>query len=158
MSRNHIRLSQAALQAGDLQVRGRPPNMPPAVRPTLVSTRPPSRRQFLGRAAQVGLAVGAAVLLPARAWARHHVDPRPIPGTIPDTPFHHEFPGPADQPSHEPSHITDFHGTVGVLDFEGTGRGTGYDEPLPYSGDVRFQTGTYIGVDGGRHRGTFAFV
>ena len=158
MRRNHVRLALAALPARDISIRGWPPNGVPVTHPAKSGAGPLSRRHFLAKSAGAGLALGAGLLLPTRAFARHDVAPRPIPATIPDTPFHHEFPGPADQPGHEPSHITDFHGSVGVLDFEGTGHGTGYDDTLSYSGDLRFQTGTYIGVDGRQHRGTFAFV
>jgi hypothetical protein len=102
------------------------------------------------------------------------VNPRPIADTT-TTPFgkiNHRFPGPADKPidvppapfpsGGEPSLITDFKGFIGVLDATGTGTGTdtttGTKSTLYWAADNRFMTGVYFGVDGKRHKATFAFV
>ena len=93
------------------------------------------------------------------------VSPLPIPGGTPgfapDDPFEHaNLAGPADAapPSgNEPSSITDFSGFIGVAHFEGTGK-DGAGNTLLWDADVRFMKGTYRGVDGDLHHGTFAFV
>ena len=117
-----------------------------------------SRRQFLGTSAVAGGAVVSAPLWgPALAEASSMVDPKPIPQVIlPGTPFHAQFLG----TTTNPSSITDFRGMVGGVDLLGTGVGTDStgDHPLFTAVDNRFMTGTYIGVDGKRHRGTFGFV
>ena len=124
-----------------------------------------SRRQFLrGSAGMAGLALGGTLLTPARAWARHHVAPRPIPGGVTAVigdehfPIHH-FPvtGPV-----EPSEITDLDGQVGDCRILGTGLGidtdTGETTDLLFQADMGFMQGVYVGEDGHRHQGTFAFV
>jgi hypothetical protein len=119
-----------------------------------------SRRQFLETAAgATGAVLGSGLRLSAPALAGHHADPRPIPGTSgTDFNVHFNFSDPADEPHHEPSLITDFHGFIGAAEVEGTGMGTGFDEPLRFTGDLRFMNGEYIGVDGRRDHGTFAFI
>ena len=120
-----------------------------------------SRRRFLRRAAgAAGIVLGSRLLWPGRAFANDsdNIAPNPIPETtvLAGTPFHEVAPGPADQ-GNEPSVITDFKGFVGVAG----GAGTGTDEngdALTLSFDYRFMSGTYVGVDGKRHRGAFAFI
>ena len=93
------------------------------------------------------------------------VAPLPIPGGTPGfhpgDPFQHaNFPGPADAPppfGNEPSSITNFNGFVGVAHFQGTGH-DGAGNVLLYEADLRFMKGTYRGVDGRLHHGTFAFI
>jgi hypothetical protein len=85
--------------------------------------------------------------------------PRPIPsGTL--TPvgvfIHHHLPA----RGIEASQITDFKGTIGLAELSGTGTGTlnGTSKKLNFQIDNRFMQGTYVGVDGQRHRGTFGFI
>ena len=123
-----------------------------------------SRRQFVSTAAgATGVVLSSGLWMPAVAQAQasgSQVDPKPIPGGF--TAFgvfiHHFLPGPVN----EPSQITDFHGVIGLANLKGTGTGiikqTGASTPLLFAVDNRFMKGTYIGVDGERHRGTFAFI
>jgi hypothetical protein len=118
-------------------------------------------------AGATGLALGTSLALPG--WTRADdddkvVDPKPIPILFHPPPapdnlkFHFNLPGPSDQPDHEPSLITDFNGFIGVANFSGTGTGTGFAKKLTMSGDMRFMKGVYVGVDGKKHRGAFAFI
>ena len=65
-------------------------------------------------------------------------------------------------PGLELATITDFDGTIGVTDVQGTGKGTntrtGQTMDLLFDSDMRFMKGTYIGVDGQRRTGTFGFI
>ena len=133
-----------------------------------------SRRRFLGTAGAtgVGLGLGSGLLTSAAALADsdrstvaaadHHgpaVLPRPIPSGF-LTPvgvfIHHHLPG----RGIEASQITDFRGTIGLAQLTGTGTGTlhGTSKKLTFEMDNRFMQGTYVGVDGKRHRGTFGFI
>ena len=133
-----------------------------------------SRRRFLGTAgaAGVGLGLGSGLLTsgaavadsdrPAVAMADGHgsaVLPRPIPSGF-LTPvgvfIHHHLPG----RGIEASQITDFRGRIGLAQLTGTGTGTrhGTSKKLTFEIDNRFMQGTYIGVDGRRHQGTFGFI
>jgi hypothetical protein len=60
----------------------------------------------------------------------------------------------------EASQITDFRGTIGLAELAGTGTGTrnGTSSKLIFRMDNRFMQGTYVGVDGKRHQGTFGFI
>jgi hypothetical protein len=140
------------------------------------SGHPPTvtRRVFLGTTTST---VGAALLNPGSACAdddEHDEQdksgsPNPIPVTIaPFAPFairiHHLPPIPG-QPLanlNEPSQITDFIGFVGVARILGGGTGvnteTGETQPLAFQADMGFNQGSFIGTDGRRHEGTFAFV
>ena len=131
-----------------------------------------SRRTFLSSAAMAGgAAVTAGVWLPqvvagADSEAVATVAPRPIPkGVFPFGIFIHHFPpipvlGPG--PINEPSQITDFNGQVGICRVTGAGTGTdlgsGTTSRLSYQVDNGFMSGVYVGEDGRRHHGTFAFV
>jgi hypothetical protein len=126
---------------------------------------PLSRRQFIRTAAGVGVALGAGLCWPRRAYANGdgNVLPNPIPFAqklLPPTrqygPFHFYFPGPADQ-GHEPSLITDFNGFIGVAKVSGTGQ-DGDGNALTFSADMRFMKGEYVGVDGNNHQGAFSFI
>src|SRR5439155_27284031 len=82
--------------------------------------------------------------------------PRPIPsGCV--TPFgvfiHHHLTA----RGIEASQITDFKGTIGLTQLTGSGTGTlnGTSSKLTFEIDNRFMQGTYAGVDGRRHQGTF---
>jgi hypothetical protein len=125
-----------------------------------------SRRRFLGTAAAtgagLGLGLGSGALTPAIAAADgggSAVLPRPIPSGF-LTPvgvfIHHHPPG----RGIEASQITDFKGTIGLAQLTGTGTGTlhGTSKTLTFEMDNRFMQGTYIGVDGQRHQGTFGFI
>lgn len=124
-----------------------------------------SRRQFFRTAAgATGLALGSRLWPPAPVQAQlPNNDPRPLPGgmqLLDDVPevFHFFLP----EPGNEPSTITDFNGQVAVARIQGTGTGTdpetGEKIDLLFDADMRFMSGEYIGVDGRRHRGTFALV
>ena len=123
-----------------------------------------SRRRFLGTAgaAGVGLGLGSGVLTSAAAVAGSGgsgVLPRPIPSGFltPVGVFIHHHP-----PARgiEASQITDFRGTIGLAQLTGTGTGTrhGTSSKLNFEIDNRFMQGTYVGVDGRRHQGTFGFI
>jgi hypothetical protein len=121
-----------------------------------------SRRRFLaGAAGALGVAAAAPVLTPLPAVAAKKTDPTPNPitggFTIGGTTFHVLSFG----PWIEPSTVTDFNGFSGVCDVQGTGTATNPDgstETLLYDTDMRFMRGTYRGVDGAMHHGTFGFV
>jgi len=71
--------------------------------------------------------------------------------------IHFFFPG----TGQEPSVITDFKGVVGLANVNApaprrTARVT--NRSWPSGSDNRFMKGEYIGVDGERHSGTFAFI
>ncbi len=123
-----------------------------------------SRRRFLGTAGAtgVGVGLGSGLLTSAVAAADNGgsaVLPRPIPSGF-LTPvgvfIHHHLPG----RGIEASQITDFRGTIGLAQLSGTGTGTlnGTSSKLNFEIDNRFMQGTYVGVDGRRHRGTFGFI
>ena len=132
-----------------------------------------SRRAFLGKAASAGTIVGGGLLRP---WSAHAEDegvengqPNPIPGGVaPFAPFAifiHHFPLNAANPLsklNDPSQITDFNGFVGLTHIRGAGMGintkTGATTPMLYQADMGFSKGEFIGTDGHRHQGTFAFV
>jgi hypothetical protein len=93
----------------------------------------------------------------------------PIPGGVaPFKPFaifiHHNPLNPAVALADisDPSQITDFDGFVGLTHIRGGGTGldttTGATTPLAYQADMGFSQGKFIGTDGRRHHGTFAFV
>jgi hypothetical protein len=120
-----------------------------------------SRRGFMAGATGVAaMAATSRLWLPIAARAdggEEIVAPRPIPQLIaPGVPFHIIPTG----PDTEPSTITDFEGTIGVAALTGAGVGVtnGSRENLLHVVDVRFMKGKYVGVDGRRHHGTFAFV
>ena len=123
-----------------------------------------SRRRFLGTAgaAGVGLGLGSGLLTSAAAIADgggSAVLPRPIPSGF-VTPvgvfIHHHLPA----RGIEASQITDFRGTIGLAQVTGAGTGTlnGASSTLSFEMDNRFMQGTYVGVDGRRHQGTFGFI
>ena len=132
-----------------------------------------SRRAFLGKVATASTLAAAGVLSPQPAHADVSDDdrgrPNPIPGGIaPFTPFgvfiHHNPLNPALALGslNDPSQITDFNGFVGGIHILGGGTGTntvtGATMPLAYRADMGFNQGEFIGTDGKRHEGTFAFV
>src|SRR6516165_4502011 len=123
-----------------------------------------SRRRFLGTAGATGVAIGlgSGLLTSAAAVADSGgsaVLPRPIPSGF-LTPvgvfIHHHLPA----RGIEASQITDFKGTIGLAQLSGTGTGTlnGSSKKLNFQMDNRFMQGTYVGVDGRRHQGTFGFI
>jgi hypothetical protein len=134
----------------------------------------PTRRRFLGAAAGAAAIVAAPGLAPvAWAHARGTADPRPIPGGLQfllpfdDTVFHVFAPGypglPDNDPAtNDPSTITDFNGDVGLCFVGGAGthtnKVTGEERHLEFEVDMRFMKGTYVGLDGRTHHGTFGFV
>jgi hypothetical protein len=121
-----------------------------------------SRRQFLGTAAgATGIVLGSGLWMPGQALAwGDGAAPKPIPGGIVvGGKLFHVFPV---APGIEPSSITDFHGSIGMAQVQGTGTGThtdtGHQQGLTFDTDMRFMQGVYIGVDGQKHRGTFGFI
>ena len=136
-----------------------------------------SRRRFLRAATgTAGGILGASLLLPFPARADDDDDheddivlPKPIPGGArflggEDTElFHFYLPPPDNEPSalFEPSTIFDFDGAIGIAEHMGTGTGkntkTGETTQFYFITDFRFMQGTYIGVDGRQHHGTFSF-
>jgi hypothetical protein len=135
-----------------------------------------SRRSLIRGAA--GTALGAGLLRPKLVYAgdddgdAEHagcVGPNPIPGGVPGLkPFgifiHHNplNPTKAIADISDPSQITDFDGLVGLTHIRGGGTGTdtatGATTRLAFQADMGFSQGTFIGSDGRRHKGTFAFV
>lgn len=135
-----------------------------AARHAAAATDRVSRRGFIGRiAGGAGALVGASLLRPGAALAApaqaQDPSPNPIPGgfTIDGTTFHVFGFG----PGLEPAVITDFQGSVGVAQVQGTGRATnpdGSEETLLFDTDMRFMKGSYVAKDGKLRRGTFGFV
>jgi hypothetical protein len=136
-----------------------------------------SRRNLIRGAA--GTMVGASLFVPKPAFADRDDDgestscnlANPIPGgVVPFKPFgvpvHHNPLNPAHQHAvgniSDPSQITDFDGFVGLTHIRGGGTGTNTDtgatSTLAFQADMGFGKGKFIGADGGRHEGTFAFV
>jgi hypothetical protein len=132
-----------------------------------------TRREALASAAAGGAAVAlTTTAFPITASAQGpprlgppFVYPKPIPGGMKIPPpvgtgkvFHLFLPG----PGKDPSVITDFDGFVGLSHIGGKGTGTdlrtGKRKTLVFDADMRFMKGAYVGVDGKRHFGTFAFV
>jgi hypothetical protein len=122
-----------------------------------------SRRAFLrGSAGAAGLLLGSGLLqqLPARAALPGPGQPKPIPGgiTVGGTTFHVFLPG----PGAEPATITDLNGFSGVAVVDGTWAATGTPTGGVSSGvweaDMRFMKGLFVGTDGRRRQGTFAFI
>ena len=117
-----------------------------------------SRRQFVQAAAgatAAGAVLSSGLLTPPPPVLADDkgsaVPPNPIP--FGDFGTHHFLPG----RGKEVTTITDFVGFVGIAQLTGTGTGTttGGTMPLNWSIDNRFITGTYVGVDGQEHKGTF---
>ena len=142
-----------------------------------ILSQPRSRRSFVQSAAGLtaaGVALGTGLIRPGWLLADGTVPPVPIPGGSPGIAeltgrlFHVYGPGPEgveglDPPDSEPSTITDFSGAVGLAYINGmvrrTNRATGQVQELPYlNTDMRFMAGSYRGVDGQVHEGTFAFI
>ena len=135
-----------------------------------------TRRNLIRGAA--GTALGAGLLRPKLVYAddddgdSEHaecVGPNPIPGGVTALkPFgifvHHNPLNPAVPLANisDPSQITDFDGFVGLTHIRGGGTGTdtetGVTTRLAFQTDVGFSQGKFIGTDGRKHRGTFAFV
>ena len=135
-----------------------------------------SRRNLIRGAA--GTALGAGLLRPKLVYANDDdgdseraacIGPNPIPGGVTGLkPFgifiHHNPLNPAKALADisDPSQITDFDGLVGLTHIRGGGTGTdtmtGATTPLAFQADMGFSQGKFIGTDGQRHRGTFAFV
>ena len=140
-----------------------------------------TRRQFLqAGAGAAALAVSASFVRPQLVQAGPlqggaPILPRPIPyGTqflSPDpTVFHAEAPGyplpnppfDTDPATNDPSTITDFNGSVGIVFVGGQGtridRVTKEQQQLYWEVDMRFMVGEYVGQDGRHRQGTFGFV
>ena len=139
-----------------------------------------SRRQVLRAAGSAAAFLAVPTMLRAehdsssalRTAQASDAAPVPIPGgfnaeqafgpRFPNRFFHLFLPGPGT----EPSTIFNFQGKLAILNIHGTGIRSEFDESgeltdqqfsLPFATDVRFMQGTYVGVDGQQHQGTFAF-
>jgi hypothetical protein len=122
-----------------------------------------SRRHFLRTAAgAAGVVLGSGLLIPGSARAGERgSDPRPIPGGIQPLGegtevFHLFLPG----HGNELSTITDFQGVLAAAHITGAGTAkmNGKTRRLAFDADMRFMEGLYIGRDGRRHLGAFAFI
>jgi hypothetical protein len=130
--------------------------------------RPGVKRQFVERLEERTLLTGDGLALSLVALGG--ATPRPIPLSVPTLLLdsadiggpdsYLNFPGPATAApifGNENSAITDFVGVYGGAAVVGTGTdgqgNTGY-----WASDVRFMQGTYRGVDGQSHYGTFVEV
>jgi hypothetical protein len=111
-------------------------------------------------AGATGVALSSGLLLPALARAggkTTSADPRPIPGNPALGGLHLQL---AAQ-GNEPSAITDFNGFVGITEVFGQGTLTRKDNSTQrafFDVDNRFMKGTYVGLDGRLHHGTFGFT
>jgi hypothetical protein len=122
------------------------------------------RRGHFGRraAAVAGVVVLALALFATPALARGKPgDPKPIPGgftaafaPVPSDPFIHVLP-----PSvpFEMSTISDFNGTVGASEIQGTARGSD-GTTYTFDTDMRFMVGSYVDAAGNLKHGSFAFI
>ncbi len=126
-----------------------------------------SRRRLF----QTAAGAAGALLLPdlwRPALANPGGMPNPIPHVTPGPfgPLHFFFPGPVEgvnaNTGHDPSVITDFNGFIGEADLFLTGTGTdtttGVSAPYKFHTDSRFMLGEFVGTDGKKHRGAFAFI
>lgn len=127
------------------------------------------RRSFLLSAARMAGLGLTGFCIPGRAEGGNDEDgkgqnvlPKPIAGGVsPLGIFIHHFPViPTATPLQnltEPSQITDFKGVVGLNRIRGGGAGLGLPT-LAFQADLGFMKGVFIGQDGGRHKGAFAFI
>ncbi len=125
-----------------------------------------SRRNFLQQAAgAAGLALTSELWQLRLAEAKTATaEPKPIPGGA--TPFGilvHHFPLPADSNTpltaiNDPSEISDFNGFIADTMIRGGGTGTGFSDTLAFRTDMGFMQGSYVGMDGRHHHGTFVFI
>ena len=125
-----------------------------------------SRTQFLRRgAAVVGGVAGLGLAGTATAGGRASADPRPIPGgplidenfnitLVPANPTVHVLPPAV---GFEMSTITDFRGSVGAAEIQGTARGSD-GSTYTFDADMRFMQGTYVAMDGRIRQASFGFV
>ena len=127
-----------------------------------------SRRRFLTTAVGATGALFASGLWTPAIAGPGSGDPNPIPHLTP-TPFggfHFFFPDPVEgvdaNHGHDPSTITDFNGFIGQAELFLTGTGTdtntGATAPYKFHTDMRFMKGEFVGTDGRKHHGAFAFI
>jgi hypothetical protein len=140
-------------------MRNTPFSSPAHVEPASFSERALSRRQFLRTAGATGAVLASGLWLPSEALAAG-ADPKPIPGgNTAFGVFIHHFPAVI---GNELSKIYDFDGLLGDTRITGEGTGkdtkTGKTTRLLFQVDMGFMKGLYVGQDGRRRQGTFAFV
>lgn len=139
---------------------------------TGVSPPGTTRRQLVKGAVGVGVTAAATGLLAGPAQAAPggrpagrvamSAEPKPLPFT--NNPGVGNIMIHAFAPVRGAEHvdITDFNGYVGLANVTGTGTRTnlrtGAQERLPYTVDLRFFTGDYVGIDGRVHTGTFSHI
>jgi len=87
----------------------------------------------------------------------HFFFPGPVEGTPAATDPTGPHPG-----GRDPSAIYDFKGFIGSADLDLTGTGTdlntGMKAKYTFHTDSRFMSGVFLGTDGQKHRGNFAFI
>lgn len=87
----------------------------------------------------------------------HFFFPGPVEGTAASTDPTGVHPG-----GRDPSAIYDFNGFIGsadlILSGTGTDLTTGKSDKYTFHTDSRFMSGVFLGTDGRRHRGNFAFI
>lgn len=96
-------------------------------------------------------------LLAAFGIKAHFFFPGPVEGTMTATDPTGVHPG-----GRDPSAIYDFKGFIGQADLNLTGTGTdlntGKSDKYAFHTDSRFMSGMFLGTDGRKHRGSFAFI
>jgi hypothetical protein len=121
-----------------------------------------SRRQAIGEGAVAMAALaGVGLLDPAAALALGGAGPRPIPGgfdqnlkPVTKNPFVHVLvPG----IGFEMSTITDFRGVVAGSEIRGRAHGSDGSK-WDFDTDMRFFSGSYVGLDGRLRKGAFGFI
>jgi len=120
-----------------------------------------SREGLIRTTAGVGGAIlGANLQLPSLAEAAGSISPASMPRPIPKggIPGAEVFRVNLFGPGKEVSTITDFNGYTGVTDVQNKATNMSTNERLLVDTDMRFMAGTYIGMDGRVHQGTFGFV
>jgi hypothetical protein len=125
-----------------------------------------TRRGFLTTAtAATALAVASDFALAPLTMAADNVaEPKPIPGggTLAGVAIHHNpLPAVSSTPLtqiNDPSEIGDFNGMIIDTQIRGLGTGTGLNGPVSFRADMGAMQGVYVGEDGKRHDGSFAFI
>jgi hypothetical protein len=122
-----------------------------------------SRGRFSRRVAVVlaVLALGVAVFAPPALARGKPGDPKPIPGglngefaPVPSDPFIHVLPPFL---PFEMSTISDFDGTIGAAEIQGTAHGSD-GTTYTFDTDMRFMEGAYFDTAGNLQHGAFAFI
>jgi hypothetical protein len=112
-------------------------------------------------AVALGGLAGLRLLDPSAVFGSAVAAPRPIPGgfdqsfnLVPSGAFIHVLPPGI---GFEMSSITDFDGVIGASETRGTAHGSDGTR-YGFDCDMRFMRGTYVGLDGRLHHGSFGFI